>query len=866
MRKSDLAAFGRPLRAFDAGLCAADRHRRQPPRSRPTAPPPRPPRSTTRRRRGRAAGDTSEIVVTATRRNEALSDVPLAVSAVTAETLQNSGASDIRQLTQVSPVAARFLDLVRSRRGRRAYPRHRHGRRQSRPRKLGRGVHRRRLSLAHRRRPDRTRPGRPHRSAARAAGHLVRPQHLGRPDLDHHRQAASSTPRSTARSTIGNYDLRRVEARRHRRRSATRSPRALDGVCMKRDGFLEDVISGRDVNDRDRWLLRGQLLLPAERRSVGPPDRRLCQAQRGMLRGALPAGARLHRAATATISPRRIAAIERGLGGDHQRRSVRSRRLDHAGPQLSGRTSRTAACRARSIYDFGGAELTSITAYRYNKYVRGQDADFNNLDILYPRRRRQRVQPLQDLHPGTAPPGRGVRRPARLAGRRLLRQREAAGRRQSALTATIMPTTPTACVASNFAAAASRPHQPDCVNCGILVAGAAATCFNAAVAARRCCRAFRRPRRSRALAALIARLGAFAGGRFGRSAASPTSLGSPVRSARRLSFNGVGIDDTYDQTSNNCALFTHNIFDDHRRAQADRRRALHAREEEARRRPAPTITSLCACYRRRAAALAAPASAVRHPAASRAATSSNSTARRRESKLSGTVGAELQADRPLLTYVSYSRGYKAGGFNLDRAALPRSVGNGADLRTAAPSAAADCASLDDLQFKPEINDAFELGAKYNGRGFDVNVAAVPPAVRRFPAQHVQRHQFHRREHQQLQGRPRRRRHRQQRRRPAPAPARPAPASESRGVEVEVFTRPMPRRQLQRSARPTSTRAIATIWSAPTDEPLIPTRCSSCPAAACPTRRELTVDRLARLDPADRRQRHARPRSTSTSAT
>ena len=50
-----------------------------------------------------AQGDTSEIVVTATRRNEALSDVPLAVSAVTAETLENSGASDIRQLQQVSP-------------------------------------------------------------------------------------------------------------------------------------------------------------------------------------------------------------------------------------------------------------------------------------------------------------------------------------------------------------------------------------------------------------------------------------------------------------------------------------------------------------------------------------------------------------------------------------------------------------------------------------------------------------------------------------------------------------------------------------------------------------------------------------------
>ena len=47
--------------------------------------------------------DTGNIVITATRRNQALSDVPMAVSAVTADTLRNSGASDIRQLTQVAP-------------------------------------------------------------------------------------------------------------------------------------------------------------------------------------------------------------------------------------------------------------------------------------------------------------------------------------------------------------------------------------------------------------------------------------------------------------------------------------------------------------------------------------------------------------------------------------------------------------------------------------------------------------------------------------------------------------------------------------------------------------------------------------------
>ena len=47
--------------------------------------------------------NTGDIIVTATRRSEALSDVPLAVSAVTAQALQNSGASDIRALNQLSP-------------------------------------------------------------------------------------------------------------------------------------------------------------------------------------------------------------------------------------------------------------------------------------------------------------------------------------------------------------------------------------------------------------------------------------------------------------------------------------------------------------------------------------------------------------------------------------------------------------------------------------------------------------------------------------------------------------------------------------------------------------------------------------------
>ena len=46
---------------------------------------------------------TGDIVITATRRNEALSDVPMAVSAVTAQNLKYTGATDIRQLNQVAP-------------------------------------------------------------------------------------------------------------------------------------------------------------------------------------------------------------------------------------------------------------------------------------------------------------------------------------------------------------------------------------------------------------------------------------------------------------------------------------------------------------------------------------------------------------------------------------------------------------------------------------------------------------------------------------------------------------------------------------------------------------------------------------------
>ena len=175
--------------------------------------------------------DTSDIVVTATRRNEALSDVPLAVSAVTAETLAEFG----RQRHSPAPARCRPSLLVSSTSSEA-------GAGVARIRGVGTvgdnpglessvavfidGVYRSRTGVgltelgAHR----------PGRGAARTAGHAVRPQRLGRPDLDHHRQAALRDRSRRRARRIGNYDLRRFEAgvtgadqRDHRLRASTAS-------------------------------------------------------------------------------------------------------------------------------------------------------------------------------------------------------------------------------------------------------------------------------------------------------------------------------------------------------------------------------------------------------------------------------------------------------------------------------------------------------------------------------------------------------------------------------------------------------------------------------------------------------------------
>ena len=105
-----------------------------------------------------------------------------------------------------------------------------------------------------------------------------------------------------------------------------------------------------------------------------------------------------------------------------------------------------------------------------------------------------------------------------------------------------------------------------------------------------------------------------------------------------------------------------------------------------------------------------------------------------------------------MLYTSYSRGYKAGGFNLDRSALGSPIFAPADPRQSGGRGAGF--NTANLQFDPETVNAWEVGFKWTRRNFILNVAAFRQRFEQFPAEHVQRLGLPGPEHQRLRHRPR----------------------------------------------------------------------------------------------------------------
>lgn len=633
---------------------------------------------------GPAAG---EIIVTATRRADRVSNVPIAISVVTTASLQNTGATDIRQLNQLSPSLLVSSTSSESTGG------------VARIRGIGTvgdnpglessvgtfidGVYRSRSGVAL------TELGAVERiEVLRGPQGTLFGRNTSAGLINIVTQKPSFETAGDASITYGNYGYYRGEGGITGPIVGDKVAGRLDGVYLTRQGFTKDVYTGKRYNDRDRFLVRGQVLIrPSEDlniRLIGDYAERheqCCAAvyqpvQDYVRDPATPTG----QIGNVTLQPAAIGAFERSLRdpagnpvvlNDSGNRDVavtpgrdyHSNVIDWGG---SGEVNWT----------LGGVNLTSITAYRLYDVKRGQDADYTNLDLLYRDNFKQQFRTFsQELRvQGEAFKGRlnylvgGYFANEDLDVRDNLRTGTQFGAFSNFLVNQSVP---------GFAALGGYGNLPGVVRATLLAGGAPAT-----------------------VAGLFA------------SRVAPVNL------------SGVGeTADNFRQNSKNYAVFTHNqirIVD----TLTVTLGARYTSEEKMLDTTFASDNTSCASILQSAnnvAALGAnpalAATAARIAGTLRALSSLpcisnlNTTVdgayhtRKKEDKFTGTAVLSWKPTPATLVYGSYSRGYKAGGFNLDRAPLNRNNVN-----------------INDLIFQPETVDAYEAGLKYSKPSFNFGLA------------------------------------------------------------------------------------------------------------------------------------------------
>ncbi|MGH6786522.1 MAG: TonB-dependent receptor [Novosphingobium sp.] len=635
-------------------------------------------------------GDEPEIVVTAQGRAQLLSDVPVAISAVNAEALQNSGANDIRQLNQVAP------SLLVSSTGSEANG-------SARIRGIGTvgdnpglessvpvfidGVYRSRSGIGLnelgeidrvevQRGPQGTLGGR-NSSAGLISIYSKKPQFEfgGNGEL-----------------TYGNYDYFRVAGSITGPISDQLAAR-LDGVYVKRDGFYTDPANSTDVNDRDRYFLRGQLLWEPNDdvsvRLIGDYTYRAekCCAAVYVDRSVNEYIGDLNNPST-PLTPlqtngNNIINVLRDLG---QNLAAFSRGYERT---ISVTPGRTFAGRTKDYgvsgeinWDLGGAELTSITAYREYRSAQASDTDYGTVDILY---RTPNDDVYRQFHTftqelrlrGEAFGGTldwlvgGFYADERLTARDNLRFGSQYGRFATCRI-----------ISGGGLAGLYSPTNPSCVVPGVGPA----------------------------------------------TLAGATGASGPDIVAGFTALDSLGnlgsTNDRYYQRDRNWALFTHNIV--HITDRLDLTLGIrytndkkdfeatfgndNTRCTQIQGLLTDDLTSPNATARALAGALIG-LGCQGNSTAELNGVSINSN--RGEDEWTGTGILSFKATDDLLLYASYSRGYKAGGFNLDRSALKPPIFTVGGVPTTSFAAAGGAQSLvNNLKFDPELVDAYEIGAKY----------------------------------------------------------------------------------------------------------------------------------------------------------
>jgi len=168
-------------------------------------------------------------------------------------------------------------------------------------------------------------------------------------------------------ATFGNYNTRQIKGTITGPLSETLAVR-LSGSLNKRDGFFTNLTTGSDVNDRDRWSIRGDVLWePTDKTSVRfiadySKINETCCAVASILNG------------PATLA---IGAVLKKPIGDTTKVFDRNV-IFNTDPNntLSGK-----GVSGQLDHDLGFAKLTAITAYRNQKNASFQDIDFTGADI-----------------------------------------------------------------------------------------------------------------------------------------------------------------------------------------------------------------------------------------------------------------------------------------------------------------------------------------------------------------------------------------------------------------------------------------------------------------------------------------------------
>lgn len=649
-----------------------------------------------------AEENTGDIVVVAQGRAQLLADVPVAVSAVSAETLANSGANDIRQLNQVAP------SLLVSSTGSEANG-------SARIRGIGTvgdnpglessvavfidGVYRSRSGIGLNelgeiervevlRGPQGTLGG---RNASAGMISII----SKRPDFDFG---------ANVEATYGNYDFMRLSGSITGPLSETLAGR-IDGVYVRRDGFYTDPQNNTDVNDRNRYFVRGQLLWePTDAlsfRLIGDytsRDEKCCGAIYvdntvnefiGDLNNPSTPLAPLQATGNNIINVLRdLGQPIAGFSPGYDRTLYVSPGRSYAGETTDYGVS------LEVNWDLGGANLTSITGYRDYKSGQGSDTDYGRVDVLFRtpsdnafRQFKTFSQELRlqgEAFDGTLDWLIG----AFYADEDLTVQDNLRFGTQYGRFATCRV------ISGGGLAGLYSPTNPGCVVAGVGPATLAA---------------------------------ATGGGQTGTDIANGFAL------LDTLNNRGSTID-RYFQNSRNWALFTHNIINITDTLDV----TLGLRYTNERKRFNATFgndNTVCTALQGSLTDdLVSPNATARALAGALIGLGcqGNSTAElngvsirdsRSEDELTGTAIVSWRPTDDLMVYASYSRGYKAGGFNLDRSALkaPIALVNGVPTSTFAALGGAQ-ALVGNLQFDPELVDAYELGAKYSTREFSLSAA------------------------------------------------------------------------------------------------------------------------------------------------